>query len=498
MEEKLSLDTIRYYDPVLRTNLSATETAEGVLGDSMPDIERILDASASAYLRSKTLSDGRITVEGALQATVLYVGQGEPRIQKWELTAPLLLTGEAPELRETDALTVWLCVESAEAEAVTPRTLSLRAEVGAAVAVYRPETLDISTLGADAPGFQTLREEREISYIASVGEKSFAVSEELSLPAGRPPLSRLLAYHLQTMTDETKQVAGKMILQGSVRVHLLYLTAEEDTPLQETFSVPFSQIMDAPGDSAATAAVTLCPTACYLEPLPGVNGSRSLSLELQLTAQTLCRVERRVEYIADAYCLRCPCSMERETVSVNGAERVALAGDTLRQTVEIPETAGEVLFAYAEAGIPILGEGKAHVSVTAHMLYRSERGDLSSAVKRLRSELSADVGVDSAVDPGVPLCGEAHVTSAGDSLEVRVPLELRLAWAPREEISFVRSVEEDDSPAPEAERRPSLVIVRPGDRSLWELAKEYGSTREMIESANPGGIGELLLIPRAR
>ena len=390
MEEKLQMDTIEYYAPVFRTVLTGSETAEGVLSDSMPDIARILDASATAYLGSRQVCDGGVTLEGTIQATVLYVGEEEPRIQKWELSVPFTLTGETPELRPSDSLTAWVCVESAEATAVSSRRISLKAEIGAMIAAYRAENLDLSTQGTDMPGLQTLEKECTISYIASLAEKTFTVSEELSLPTARPPLSRLLQYTAQTVVDETKQVAGKMILQGTVQLQLLYLTAEDDTPLQESFSVPFSQIMDAPEGSADTSTVVLCPVSGFLEPMPGINGSRSLSLELQLLAQTICRVEKKMRYIADAYCLRCPCRMEMETAQVSGAYRSVLMGDTIRQNLEIPDAAGEILYACAVPGVPMPGEGKIRLSVSCHVLYRSERGQLSSAVKKLRADLPAE------------------------------------------------------------------------------------------------------------
>ena len=47
--------------------------------------------------------------------------------------------------------------------------------------------------------------------------------------------------------------------------------------------------------------------------------------------------------------------------------------------------------------------------------------------------------------------------------------------------------------------RPSLVLKRAGELSLWEMAKKYGSTREAIRAANElsgePAEGQMLLIP---
>ena len=59
-------------------------------------------------------------------------------------------------------------------------------------------------------------------------------------------------------------------------------------------------------------------------------------------------------------------------------------------------------------------------------------------------------------------------------------------------------LEETDT-ADETER-PSLIVIRLGEESLWTVAKKFGSTCELIESANPGPVnpGDLILIPHGR
>jgi hypothetical protein len=54
---------------------------------------------------------------------------------------------------------------------------------------------------------------------------------------------------------------------------------------------------------------------------------------------------------------------------------------------------------------------------------------------------------------------------------------------------------------PPAADRPSLILRRVGEESLWDMAKHYGSTEDAIRSAN--GLtdeptpGQILIIPVA-
>ena len=75
MEVNLKREAIQYCTPVYSDTLSREETLETVVSDTLPDVARILDVDAAVYLRSKTLLQGSIRIEGSIRGTVLYIGE---------------------------------------------------------------------------------------------------------------------------------------------------------------------------------------------------------------------------------------------------------------------------------------------------------------------------------------------------------------------------------------------------------------------------------------
>ena len=75
MEVNLKREAIQYCTPVYSDTLNREETLETVVSDTLPDIARILDVDAAVYLRSKTLQQGSIRIEGCIRGTVLYIGE---------------------------------------------------------------------------------------------------------------------------------------------------------------------------------------------------------------------------------------------------------------------------------------------------------------------------------------------------------------------------------------------------------------------------------------
>ena len=78
-------------------------------------------------------------------------------------------------------------------------------------------------------------------------------------------------------------------------------------------------------------------------------------------------------------------------------------------------------------------------------------------------------------------------------------LELNCVSVGSVEVRRVDSIELDEENGFDLSQYPAVTLVRAGDETMWELAKEYHSSVEKISAANPAedaaGAG-LLLIPK--
>ena len=481
---------------VCKTVLLQEAVAEAVVPDSMPDIERILDAQCALYIRSRSLENGCVTLEGNIQGTVLYAGEGEDVPLKMEMNLPLTMTAQEEALTDAESMVVGAALRSCDAKMIHSRKLQLRAEAAASVTAFRPGTMDFNMHSQEPDELETLTDAGEIGYIASVAEKNFVVSDEVTLPGGAPVIDRILTSRLEANVQETKPVASKMLLQGEAVLEIVYLSPGEPTIHSSSFAIPFSQIMDMPEEIFDLASVTLLPTSSFVEPLPGLNGTNSVSAELHLTAQAVCTARREISYVADAYCLRHPCQIEKESRSAFTPFGVTELSQTLSDTVDLPEKGGEVCFAAACASVPIFTENTVRLGVTVRVVYRTESGMLFPVSRRLQAEWKRDPAVTECLC-SQPLIRDVEALIHGDDLELRCSVTMFCLTAGEKTVSYVRAAQVDAQDSAGFYDGPSVVVVRPGERSHWELAKQYGSTVALIEAVNTPS-GALLLIPRAR
>ena len=499
MEVNLKREAIQYCTPVYSDTLSREETLETVVSDTLPDIVRILDVDAAVYLRSKTIQQGTIRLEGNIRGTVLYIGEGSERLQRIETELPVVFSAETGGAEDTDTFAANVCVSSADAKLLNPRKIQFRAGVCAAVVVYRSVTAELPAEAEQTPGLYTLTDTKTVCFLSGVEEKSFLVSDEAVLPAGCPPMEKLLCYSHTESVDELKQVGGKMIPQGTVRLDTLYLTAGDDAPQHQSFRIPFSQILDIANGKAELSTVILTSGGCYLEPLSGSDGITSLHLELHLCAQTLCRSETEIRYIADAYSLKNTCRLKTDTVRTLSATRPAVLRQSVRETLETPDSPKEIVYARVTAAFPACAENGISENICVRVPYCTQRGSLSSMSRVLT--LTFENGESTGMTlPETARFGEIYAAAGDNTVELRCPVELSINMAAASEFTYVSEMELDENENTEETERPSLIVIRLGTESLWNVAKKFGSTCELIESANPGPVdpGDLILIPRGR
>ena len=496
MEIELHREQIQSYSRLYSQQLTREETIEAVVPDVMPDVQQIMDTQAQVYLRGKEIEDGRLSVNAFLEGTVLYLPEGENGLRRLTLTGNFSLSFDDPAIiRESNAHITLHCT-AADARMLNPRKVLLRAEITSDAAVYGHSTIAF-TSGAEGEGLQTLRQRTTISTIAAVEEKTFVIAEDFALPGGAE-LAELLRSRVWAEAEDLRLVAGKLIVQGSVHMELLYCTEGTNLPQTTLFNTTFSQILDVHGEHSGPGRVELMPTACYVEPVSGAYGAITVSMELHMVAQVLCAHEQEVEYLADAYSNRCLCRAGNAELHFSSLGRVVLLRDTVREMLECPEPVAEVLSCVVTPGRVQLEEGKAKLPLNVRILCRSERGGAVAVTRRLSAELSGKT--EGRLLCAVGRCGEPYAAAASGALELRVPVEAELCLEESRAIRVLDTLELDMESPLDFANRASVTVVQRRGVDLWSLAKKYGSTPELIAAANPKCDEDtlFLLIPRCR
>ncbi len=500
MEVKLNKNSISYYSKVLCVEFSQEETAENIVPDTLPDIATVIDADAMAILRGKDISDGRLTVNGMIFGYILYRSE-DGDLRRMPVQLPFSAHWDNSSITQSCRCAVKLTVSSFEGRIINSRKLLLRAEVAISAEIFHMVSCEY-TNGAECEQLELLNENISFNHICAVGERTFTISEELHIPAGKPQIDSVMKYRSKLCCNEVKAVGSRLVVKGNAALSVIYKAVDGGELCCVDFTLPFSQIYDTDCDNDITAAdAALMLTGIYVDANEATGeATDSIRVEIGAVAQFCAWSESHINCLCDAYSTQNEISLTLGSSRLKESKISAAKEESVSLVISTPAPVKGVIDAYTYLGKQRVESGVCVWPLGARVLCEGEDGKILSA--------SGSVEIKNETDSGTHVNAETgditvKVISGGIELRIAVKyssvIEDEIGFATPEEISV------DEENVKDISRQPSIVVVKAdGNTSLWSLAKQFNTTICTINEANPGlgdGIpekGELLLIAKKR
>lgn len=510
MNLNLNEERINYISPICKCRFTREETMEVIVPDSMPDIVRVIDADAMPFMRGKDADTGRMAVSGIAEAVVLYVPESGGSIKRLEVSMPFSATHENAEITSECLLTAAVTLSSTDVRAINPRKLLIKLELCYELGAYLPDSKSMPC-GMNEPhgDIQMLETARELMLPSSVSEKTFVLTDELSVPVAKPAIGEILRYSACVLVDECRGVGTKALAKGTVLTTILYRSNENSLEKVE-FSSKFSQIIETEAtEEAERYEVLAMTTGAYVSRgLTEDSGNETLSLELHAVLQCISYKKTDIKFISDAYSTKHVLAIESQDVSLEccGEEHVIPVATRGLIPTSSP---GNVAMVNVKTGPVNRSENNGTISLTSMIgvciLYTDPNGDVITACRRMEATCETDIPASCPVDAIAVWRGDVSVSIVADGFDVNIPIEFKICCYENQKIAAINCISYDDKNVIDVTCRPSLIVykVSAGD-CLWELGKKYLSSRDEILSANglegEGEIkaGDILIIPKKR
>lgn len=482
--------------PVLTQIQNSEQTQQISLSDGMPDVGRVLGAWGQAVLRGKEWLGSTVSCTGGVMVWVLYAPEDGSQEQCLETWIPFQMKWELPEGTPEGEVRIRCLSRFVDARSVSARKILVRAGMGAMAEAYSPME-GVSCLPQKAEeDVQLLRREYPIRLPKQMGEKAFALDEELHLPESAPAMEKLVYCRMEPTLADKKVLGEKVVFRGQGKLHTLYRSPEGQLHSWD-FTLPFSQFAELEQEHGPEAQADF---ALMLTNLEAELEQGQLHCKAGLTAQYLITDRERISLIEDAYSPSRELSLQTKTLGLPG----------------ILDSRREVL--YAEHTLPVQGDLAADVWVQPdfprqrrteegvlleipaqiQVLYYDQDGALQGASSRWEGSHTfrahADTQMTASLWPQEE--PQVHMDGAELTLKQELPMEMMaFAW---EELPIVSGLELGAARKPNP-NSPSLILRRIGEDRLWDVAKASHSTVEAIRKAN--GLTEepapdqMLLIP---
>ena len=480
MELQFDKSTCRYLKKLNSHSQSQEQTQEIRIPDNMPDVGRVLGCWGQPVLRGKEWSSDGMNITGGVTVWVMYIPEGGGTPQKLDLWVPFQLKWNLPEAQNDGTIIAVLDLANIDCRSLSARKLMVRAAISAMADAWEPAQTELYTADQVGDNIHLLKKTYPMELPQEAGEKTFQLEEELNIP-GFGDGCKMVHYQIQPQILEQKVMAGKLVFRGTCKVQGLF-QCEYGGLKNWDMEMGFSQFADLDRDYGPNGTAWVIPvlTGAELEK----NEQGKSVIKFGITCQYVIFDRVMVDAVEDAYCPGRTLQTHSEQICLPARLDYSHEQLTCRQTHRCD--AVDVVDVFACWGSPRISHNEEKtlfaLSPNYQVLYMDAAGELHSAA--IAGETDVQLASDEAN------CFAAHmgqrnvqVVQTGDGLEICGNVNLDIAAFSQKRLSMVDAITIGEIVAPDP-GRPSLVLCRCSNSSLWNLAKKYGSTVEQIKEIN--------------
>jgi hypothetical protein len=239
------------------------------------------------------------------------------------------------------------------------------------------------------------------------------------------------------------------------------------------------------------------------------DDKRRVTVAVYLYAQACIRQSVKVRSIRDVYSTAYAVAPIMATLQCTGRIERTERRQTVRQTIEVGVVPSAVLSGsvrFDEVNVS-REEGAAVLQTLAHvkLLFLDEGNVPLVAERQMECLCRTEAPEDQQCSATVSSAGDMTCSISGGGIEVRFTACFDLETSERRQLLALTDLRVDTEHPRDTASMPSVVLkLFDKDESLWEIAKRYSTTVEVVRAANDLGEGEdcragqMLLIPRKR
>ena len=237
-----------------QVNTQVTLDDDFIVPDTMSDIAQVILDTGEIQMEPVKTQSEKVVVRGKLNFHVLYRKE-EGGLQTLGGLIPFEETVNVPGLEEKDYVGVSWQLEDLNTDIINSRKLSIKGIITLEVKVEALfDTEAAVDLGAvedeedNIPQVETLKRTIDVAAIALRRKDTYRLKEEIALSGTKPAIDRILWTEMRLSGVTTRPLDGKIHLEGSLMVFVIYEGEGESAMVQWVEeAIPFSGELEMQG-----------------------------------------------------------------------------------------------------------------------------------------------------------------------------------------------------------------------------------------------------------
>lgn len=482
--------------------------AEGdmIVPDSKPDILNTICTSGVVSIYRKEAQEDKVRIDGSINTYIMYMPDGtEDTTRGLNTNIDFSENINVPNCREGMNVVTEITIKSIEGKVLNGRKINIKATLEVNLKVYSKEEAQIINDIQNENNLQILKEELKVNSLIGQGETKIYVKDNIPIDT-TDNLAEILKLELNLVNKDIKISYNKILTKAEVEVNLIYLTEENkiNTANYKIPAVGFVDMQDVTEEN-------VCDVNYEIKNIiikPNSQEEHSVYIEVEIEVMCDAYEEKQINLIQDMYSPTENLCFDKKQITTMTEKRNDTSIKQIRETVNLKEIEGMQLIDIDV--IPtILNENK----INSKILYEAEL-NLTFIFENTRREIilkDAKIPFEYTVEnlqngeqlntnSRIEIKNKDFIIQDGGDINCNIDLQTETNMYRNANINIIDSIEEDGE-REEQDYSIIIYIVKKGD-TLWNIAKEFGSTVDGIARVN--GIedrnliypGEKLYIPK--
>lgn len=473
--------------------------------DVNPDILKILQVDAEAFLCEKIIENGKLTLKGKVNINVLYLPDGgENRICCIKSCFDFSEILRRAEFEEGMDVCACCDAEKVSYKIINSRKIGIEAHLLLSAEVTADEDCCF-VCGIEEASAQTKYNNVIVSEKGICREFSFSVAETVNIPTDNGTATEILKHTVSIFDKEYRCLSGKLVIKGNINVYILYL-CENQTCRNLEVEIPFTEVFDIDEiceDSLCDITYSVGNSSFVL-----TGGTADMSANITVSVKTERREE--ISLLFDCYFIDSEEIISRRTIETEEVLSRPLYSAVMKEILRKDDTLPEIAGIYTISAKPIITatqiqNGRLAVSgkTAVCVLYTADNGQMPvcSITEDIPFSCMIDCDCGEKDAQAALLCECEHVSytiNSASTVEIRYGISVKGKLLKKKQMEII----DDVTSAPLVDAKKGIIIYfAKKDDVLWNISKRYRVKAESIIAANDleedtvfSG-GEKLIIP---
>lgn len=459
-----------------------------IVPDSKPDILNTICTSGVVSIYKKEAQEGKVRLDGSVNTYIMYMPDGGEDTVRG-LNTCIDFSENINVSNCIDGMNVIsdIKIKSIEAKVINGRKVGIKATLEVNLKIYSNEDVEIINEIQNENNIQILKEDLTVNSLVGQGTTKIYAKESIQLDVA-DNLAEILRAQVCLIDRDVKISYNKVLAKSEAEIRIMYLT-EDNRICTVNYKIPVVGFIDIPNVTDGN----LCDVNYEIKNIiikPNSQEEHSIYVEIEIEVSCYVYEEKQLNLIQDMYSTIQNLNFEKKQIMTMTNKQCVTNIKQIREKINFNDIDGLNLVD-VDIMTNITNENKINSKILyeaemeLRFIFENSRKQVIIKEVKLPFEYTVENlqnGESLNTDCNMEVKSKDFIVQDGGNISCNIDIQADTNMYRMANINMIDSIEENGE-REEQDYSIVIYIVKKGD-TLWNIAKEFGSTVDSIARVN--------------